>query len=204
LPRDQLPHYLRTLRSCNARDIYYQVRRYTEHIASGESFTLTDVQEGLQQCDNEAQRDKRSQATSTGRHRQSTQHDPHHSSSAANASSESPVVHSRTVECWSCGENHPLSACPTTSVADRKRFTIPVATRAVILKAAVAQAILVVAEVVVEVRSKEVLPVAVLLQHPVPAQSLPVAVVLHLVQAPTPPWPSRVLKTSSESPTSTL
>jgi hypothetical protein len=75
---------------------------------------------------------------------------------------------------------------------------IPVATRAVILKAAVAQAVLVVAEVVVEMRSKEVLPVAVLLQHPVPAQPLPVAVVLYPVQAPTPPWPSRVLKTRSE------
>ena len=77
-------------------------------------------------------------------------------------------------------------------------FTIPVATRAVILEAAVTQAILVVAEVVVKVRSKEVLPVAVLLQHPVPAQPLPVVVVLHPVQAPTPPWPSRVLKTRSE------
>jgi len=66
------------------------------------------------------------------------------------------------------------------------------------------QAILVVAEVVVEVRSKEVLPVAVLLKHPVPAQPLLVAVVLHPAQAPMPPWPSRVLKTSSESPTSTL
>jgi hypothetical protein len=114
LPRDQLPQYLRTLRSCEARDIYYQVRRYTERIASGKSFTLTDVQGGLQQCNNKA----RSQSTSTGRHRQSTRHDPHHSSSEANASSESPVVYSRRVECWSCEENHPLSACPTTLVAD--------------------------------------------------------------------------------------
>jgi hypothetical protein len=122
LPRDQLPQYLRTLRSCEARNIYYQVRHYTERIASGKSYTLTDVQEGLQQCDNNAQCDKRSQAASTGRHRQSTQHDPHHSSSASNASSESPVVHSRTVECWSCGENHPLSACHTTPVADQKRI----------------------------------------------------------------------------------
>jgi len=62
--------------------------------------------------------------------------------------------------------------------------------------------VLVVAEVVVEVRSKAVLSVAVLLQHPVPAQPLPVAVVLH--PAPTTPWPSRVLRTSSKLPTSTL
>ena len=68
LPRDQLPQYLRTLHSCKARDIYYQVRRYTERIASGKSFTLTDVQERLQQCDDKAQRDKRSQATSIRRH----------------------------------------------------------------------------------------------------------------------------------------
>ena len=68
LPRDQLSQYLRTLRSCEAWDIYYQVRWYTKRIASGESFTLTDVQEGLQQCDNEAPRDKRSQETLTGRH----------------------------------------------------------------------------------------------------------------------------------------
>jgi hypothetical protein len=125
LPRDQLPQYLRTLRSCKGRDIYYQVRCYTKRIASGESFTLPDVQEGLQQCDDEAQRDKRSQATSTGRHRQLTQHNPHHSSSAANASSESSVVHSRTVKCWSCGENHPLSACPTTLVAARTDLRYP-------------------------------------------------------------------------------
>ena len=120
LPRDQLPQYLRTLRSCEARDIYYQVCCYIKRIASGESFTLTDVQEGLQQCDDKAQRDKRSQATSTGRHQQSTQHDLH-SSSASNTSSE-PTIHSRAIECWSCGENHPLSACPTTSVADQKRI----------------------------------------------------------------------------------
>jgi hypothetical protein len=47
LPRDQLPQYFRTLRSCEARNIYYQVRCYTERIASGKSFTLTDVKEGL-------------------------------------------------------------------------------------------------------------------------------------------------------------
>jgi len=47
LPRDQLPQYLRTLRSCEGRDIYHQVRCYTERIASGKSFTLTEVQEGL-------------------------------------------------------------------------------------------------------------------------------------------------------------
>jgi len=85
-----------------------------------ESFTLTDVQEGLQQCDDKAQRDKQSQATSTGRHQQSTQHNPH-LYSASNTSSE-PIIHSRAIECWSCGENHPLSACPTTSVADWKRI----------------------------------------------------------------------------------
>jgi len=65
--------------------------------------------------------------------------------------------------------------------------------------------VLVVAKVMgVEVGSKEVLPVAVILQHPAPAQVLPVAVVLrHPVQAPTPPWPPRVLS-KSKTPTSTL
>jgi len=92
LPRDRLPQYLRTLRSCEARDIYYQVRRYTKRIESGISFTLTNVQEGLQQCDDKAQRDKQSQATSMGCHRQLTQHDPH-SSSASNTSSK-PTIHS--------------------------------------------------------------------------------------------------------------
>ena len=78
LPRDQLPQYL-------SPDIHYKVRRYAERIEMGESCTLTDVQDGLQQCDDEAQRDKRAQETSTGRNRQATQH----ASSASNASTES-------------------------------------------------------------------------------------------------------------------
>jgi len=85
LPRDQLPQYLRTLRRCDAPDIHYKVRRYAERIEMGESFTLSDVQDGLQQCDDEAQRDKRAQERSTGRNQQATQH----ASSASNASTES-------------------------------------------------------------------------------------------------------------------
>jgi hypothetical protein len=92
LPRDHLPQYLRTLRSCEVGI------PNALHPASPLPL-LTSKKDS-----NNAQRDQRSQETSTGRHQQSTQHDPHHSSSAANASSESPVVHSRTVECWSCGE----------------------------------------------------------------------------------------------------
>jgi len=120
LPRDQLPQYLRTLRRCDAPDIHYKVRRYAERIEMGESFTLTDVQDGLQQCDDEAQRGKRAQETSTGRNRQATQH----ASSASNVSTESGpssnTTPSRPIECWSCGLNHHLRACPTTSAADRK------------------------------------------------------------------------------------